>query len=85
MERMSYTQAVQELSSFDNARASSKFKFKPPRAKPLQSEHEHWLADVFVGGPVFVTDYPASIKPFYMRANDTQGARAGSGRQSHVL
>ncbi|KAJ7832926.1 asparaginyl-tRNA synthetase [Mycena leptocephala] len=35
----------------------------------LQSEHEKWLCETLVGGPLFVTDYPAGIKPFYMRAN----------------
>ncbi|KAG8905021.1 glutamine--fructose-6-phosphate transaminase (isomerizing) [Tulasnella sp. 403] len=32
----------------------------------LSSEQERWLAR---DGPVFVTDYPSSLKPFYMRAN----------------
>ncbi|KAJ3384887.1 asparaginyl-tRNA synthetase [Entophlyctis sp. JEL0112] len=32
----------------------------------LQSEHERYLAEEHFKGPVFVTDYPSSIKPFYM-------------------
>jgi len=32
----------------------------------LGSEYEKWLASCF-GGPVFVTNYPAKIKAFYMR------------------
>jgi len=38
----------------------------------LQSEHERYLTEKIVGGPVFVTDYPASIKAFYMRLNDDE-------------
>ena len=37
----------------------------------LQAEHERYLSEtVFVHTPVIVTNYPASIKPFYMRHND---------------
>lgn len=35
----------------------------------LQSEHEKFLTEHF-DGPVFVYDYPESIKSFYMRRND---------------
>ncbi|KAL0575887.1 asparaginyl-tRNA synthetase [Marasmius crinis-equi] len=51
------------------------FEFKPGWGKSLQSEHEKWLAEVFVGGPVFVTDYPVDLKPFYMRLNEADGDR----------
>ncbi|KAG1843112.1 hypothetical protein DFJ58DRAFT_717829 [Suillus subalutaceus] len=46
------------------------FEFQPAWGRSLQSEHERWLSERLVGGPVFVTDYPTSLKPFYMRAND---------------
>jgi asparaginyl-tRNA synthetase len=37
----------------------------------LSSEHEKYLCEVYTGGvPLFVKDYPASIKPFYMRKSD---------------
>ncbi|RHY64995.1 hypothetical protein DYB38_009766, partial [Aphanomyces astaci] len=36
----------------------------------LKTEHERYLAETYVGGPVFVTDYPAALKAFYMRQND---------------
>lgn len=35
----------------------------------LQSEHERYLCEVAKKGPVFVTNYPQSIKAFYMKAN----------------
>ena len=35
----------------------------------LQKEHERYLVTHCGNVPVIVTDYPAAIKPFYMRAN----------------
>jgi aspartyl/asparaginyl-tRNA synthetase len=52
----------------------------------LATEHERHLAERIVGGPVFVHDYPAAIKPFYMLPNEDGGAAlagataAGGGR-----
>lgn len=68
--RMTYKDAIKALEDQSSlSQSSSKFTFTPQHGKPLQSEHEKWLARA-VGGPVFVTDYPASLKPFYMRLND---------------
>jgi asparaginyl-tRNA synthetase len=36
----------------------------------LQSEHERYLTEEIVKGPLFLTDYPKEIKAFYMRLND---------------
>ncbi len=36
----------------------------------LQSEHERYLTEEVFRRPLIVTDYPAAIKPFYMRVND---------------
>ena len=36
----------------------------------LQSEHERYICEKVVNGPVFLTDYPKDIKAFYMRIND---------------
>ena len=38
----------------------------------MQSEHERFLTEHIVGGPVVVTDYPKDIKAFYMRLNDDE-------------
>eukprot|EP01134_Creolimax_fragrantissima_P004753 CFRG4753T1 len=36
----------------------------------LNADQEQWLAEEYCKGSVFVTDYPSSIKPFYMLKND---------------
>ena len=36
----------------------------------LNSEHEKYICEKIVDGPVFLTDYPKDIKAFYMRMND---------------
>ena len=35
----------------------------------LQSEHERYLTEQVVKGPMFLIDYPAEIKAFYMKLN----------------
>ncbi|KAG2073132.1 asparaginyl-tRNA synthetase [Suillus decipiens] len=67
--RISYTDAIKELRKY-HASSPVVFEFEPTWGRALQSEHERWLSEKLVGGPVFVTDYPTSLKPFYMRAND---------------
>ncbi|KAJ1733902.1 asparaginyl-tRNA synthetase [Coemansia biformis] len=64
--RISYTEAIDILQRAD---AAAKFEFKPQWGRALQSEHERYLATSHFQGPVFVTDYPADTKPFYMRPN----------------
>ncbi|VDB91382.1 unnamed protein product [Peniophora sp. CBMAI 1063] len=67
--RMTYTEAIDVLAAHAAANPGC-FKFAPEWGRQIQSEHEHWLAGEHIRGPVFVTDYPASLKPFYMRANE---------------
>ena len=64
-ERISYTDAIKILKD-------SKESFEHPIewGVNLQTEHERFLTEQHVKGPVTVFDYPKSIKPFYMRAND---------------
>ena len=62
---LSYTAAVEELQQ-----AKEKFEYPVEWGTDLQSEHERYLTEKVYKCPVIVTDYPASIKPFYMRLND---------------
>jgi asparaginyl-tRNA synthetase len=63
--RMTYTEAVKELE-----KDSSAFEFKPYWGCDLQSEHEKFLTEKVIKGPLIVTDYPKEIKSFYMKLND---------------
>ena len=42
------------------------FKFQPRHGQDLATEHELFLVEQ-TGKPTFVVDWPARIKPFYMR------------------
>jgi asparaginyl-tRNA synthetase len=64
---MTYTEAVAEL---EKAGEAAGFDFKPYWGCDLQSEHEKFLTEEIVKGPVIVTDYPKEIKAFYMKMND---------------
>jgi asparaginyl-tRNA synthetase len=62
---ITYSDAVRELKT-----AKERFEFPIEWGVDLQSEHERYLTDMVLRGPVIVTDYPKRIKPFYMRLND---------------
>lgn len=62
--RISYTDAVKELE-----KNNDKFEFPVHWGTDLQTEHERYLCEVIFKKPVFVTDYPAEIKAFYMKQN----------------
>ncbi len=64
-ERMTYTQAIEHLETAD-----VKFEFPVSWGMDLQAEHERYISEKIVQGPVFITDYPKDIKAFYMRLND---------------
>ena len=67
--RMTYTQAIEELQKA--VKAGHKFEnSKIEWGMDLQSEHERYLTEQVVKGPVFLIDYPKEIKAFYMRLND---------------
>eukprot|EP00941_MAST-03F_sp_MAST-3F-sp1_P002408 g2408.t1 len=67
--RMTYTEAIDVLTAAV-VDGKATFEHKIEWGLNLQSEHERYLAEKYCCGPVFVTDYPAKIKPFYMRKND---------------
>ena len=65
--RMTYTEAIDYLKN-----APVKFEFPVEWGTDLQSEHERYICEQIIKGPVFLTDYPKDIKAFYMRLNDDQ-------------
>ena len=67
--RMSYTEAIEILQKA--VKDGHKFENNDIFwGMDLQSEHERYITEVVVNGPVFLTDYPKEIKAFYMREND---------------
>ncbi len=69
--RMPYTDAINILKQavadgvkFDNANIEW--------GMDLMTEHERYITEQVVNGPVFLTDYPKDIKAFYMRQNDDE-------------
>lgn len=69
--RISYTEAISIL---QEQHSVERFEHTPEWGASLQTEHEKYLAGEKFGAPVFVTDYPQALKPFYMRLNDDEGA-----------
>ena len=60
---ISYSDAIDALD-----KRSKKFEFPVKWGLDLQREHERWISEeYFNGSPVFITNYPKSIKPFYMK------------------
>ena len=67
--RMEYTEAVSILQEA----VKNGHPFQEKRIQwgmDLQSEHERYISEVVVKGPVFLINYPKEIKSFYMREND---------------
>ncbi|MFO1486112.1 MAG: asparagine--tRNA ligase [Verrucomicrobiaceae bacterium] len=64
-ERISYTDAVEIL-----LKSGRSFENPVAWGEGLQTEHERFLAEEHVKGPVTIYNYPKDIKPFYMRQND---------------
>ena len=62
--KVTYTEAVEILK-----KSGKEFKFPVEWGCDLQTEHEKYLTEEYFGKPLFVTDYPADIKSFYMKLN----------------
>lgn len=62
---MDYGDAIAELK-----KSGREFAFPVEWGLDLQTEHERFLTEEVVKGPVFVVNYPKEIKSFYMRQND---------------
>jgi len=63
--RVTYAEAQEIL-----LKSGRTFDFPIGHGAHLQAEHERFLAEEHFKGPVFVTDYPAEQKAFYMRLSD---------------
>jgi len=63
--RMTYKDALDALNS-----SGETFSFPTKWGSVIQSEHEKYLANAYCRRPVFITDYPRHLKPFYMRTRD---------------
>jgi asparaginyl-tRNA synthetase len=64
-EMMEYSEAIRHLE-----KAPATFQFPVSWGLDLQSEHERYITEQVVQGPVFLVNYPKEIKAFYMRQND---------------
>jgi len=62
--RITYTEAIERLTT-----CGKEFNFPVSWGADLQSEHERYLCEEVFKRPLIVTDYPKTIKPFYMRVN----------------
>ena len=63
-ERMEYGEAIKLLE-----KSGEKFEFPVTWGIDLQSEHERYLTEKVIKGPIAVVNYPKDIKAFYMRLN----------------
>lgn len=77
--RVTYEAAIQHLKdAVDHNKVE--FEFAPGHEDGLQTEHERYIAESLGhGGPVFVTDYPRTIKPFYMAPSSDAEAAGQTG------
>jgi asparaginyl-tRNA synthetase len=61
---LTYTEGIEILK-----KATEKFEFPVEWGVDLQSEHERYLCEKVIKGPVVLIDYPKEIKAFYMKVN----------------
>lgn len=63
-ERITYTKAIELLTPYKD-----QFKYPVEWEAGLQTEHERFITEKIYKKPVFVIDYPAGVKAFYMKQN----------------
>ncbi|EDV27398.1 putative asparagine--tRNA ligase, mitochondrial [Trichoplax sp. H2] len=63
--RMTYKDAISALEA-----TSKKFTTYPKWGEELQSDHENYLIQMSGNKGLFITDFPAKLRPFYCRKND---------------
>ena len=69
--KMSYTEGIELLK--EAVRNGVKFENSNIEwGMDLQSEHERYLTEKVVNGPLFLINYPREIKAFYMKVNDDE-------------
>jgi asparaginyl-tRNA synthetase len=64
---MDYTDAIEILQ-----KSGQQFEFPVQWGMDLASEHERFLCEQHIKGPVVLKNYPKDIKAFYMRLNDDE-------------
>lgn len=64
-EHMTYSDAIRVLEG-----SGRSFEYPVAWGTDLQAEHERYLTEEHVGAPLVLTDYPSTIKPFYMRISE---------------
>jgi asparaginyl-tRNA synthetase len=62
--QITYTEAIKILKE-----SGQKFENKAEWGEDLATEHERYISEVVFKCPVFVTNYPRSIKPYYMKVD----------------
>ena len=84
-ERTTYTEAINILKQ---SKPNQKKQFKyliDDWGADLQSEHERYLVEKHFKKPVILTDYPADIKAFYMKQNETDEMGRNTVRAMDIL
>ena len=79
--RLPYTEGINILQ--EAIKKGKKFEFPCQWGDDLASEHERYLVEEHFKKPVIMTDYPSTIKAFYMKQNEatpspTEGGQPGS-------
>ena len=62
--KISYQEAIDILK-----KATKKWEFQPVYGEDLAKEHERYLAEEYFKSPLFITDWPKDMKPFYCKLN----------------